>query len=175
MCYAASKAACRFPAWPWVFTNTHCVTLAHDHLCAGCQSLCAQKCDHGCFRPARLACYATLWHAECCTLLAMPVTPPPKHTYTHTPLVLLPFTPPSLVPPLQGAFHGRTIGAMALTSSKVIYKQHFGPFMPGVHIAPYPYCLHCKVQAEKVRITSALLYCSGQHSSSGKGQPWGPA
>jgi 4-aminobutyrate aminotransferase-like enzyme len=40
---------------------------------------------------------------------------------------------------------------MALTTSKVIYKQHFGPFMPGVHIAPYPYCLHCKVQAEKVR------------------------
>jgi hypothetical protein len=39
---------------------------------------------------------------------------------------------------------------MALTTSKVIYKQHFGPFMPGVHIAPYPYCLHCKVQAEKV-------------------------
>jgi 4-aminobutyrate aminotransferase len=51
----------------------------------------------------------------------------------------------------QGGFHGRSIGAMALTTSKVIYKQHFGPFMPGVHIAPYPYCLHCKVQAEKVR------------------------
>lgn len=40
---------------------------------------------------------------------------------------------------------------MALTSSKVIYKQHFGPLVPGVHIAPYPYCLHCKVQQEKVR------------------------
>ncbi|WIA18214.1 hypothetical protein OEZ85_009686 [Tetradesmus obliquus] len=49
----------------------------------------------------------------------------------------------------DGGFHGRSIGAMALTTSKVIYKQHFGPFMPGVHIAPYPYCLHCKVQAEK--------------------------
>jgi Aminotransferase class-III len=52
---------------------------------------------------------------------------------------------------LQGGFHGRTIGAMALTSSKVIYRQHFGPLMPGVHIAPYPYCLHCKVQVEQVR------------------------
>lgn len=55
----------------------------------------------------------------------------------------------------QGGFHGRSIGAMALTTSKVIYKQHFGPFMPGVHIAPYPYCLHCKVQAEKVRRAAA--------------------
>jgi hypothetical protein len=52
---------------------------------------------------------------------------------------------------VQGGFHGRTYAAMALTSSKVIYKQHFGPLVPGVHIAPYPYCLHCKVQQEKVR------------------------
>jgi hypothetical protein len=51
----------------------------------------------------------------------------------------------------QGGFHGRTYAAMALTSSKVIYRQHFGPLMPGVHIAQYPYCLHCKVQQEKVR------------------------
>lgn len=49
----------------------------------------------------------------------------------------------------DGGFHGRTYAAMALTSSKVIYKQHFGPLVPGVHIAPYPYCLHCKVQHEK--------------------------
>ena len=40
---------------------------------------------------------------------------------------------------------------MALTSSKVMYRQHFGPLMPGVHIAPYPYCLHCKWQVEKGR------------------------
>eukprot|EP00882_Tetradesmus_deserticola_P008730 GHRQ01009207.1.p1 GENE.GHRQ01009207.1~~GHRQ01009207.1.p1 ORF type:complete len:109 (+),score=39.78 GHRQ01009207.1:1093-1419(+) len=51
----------------------------------------------------------------------------------------------------DGGFHGRSIGAMALTSSKVIYRQHFGPLMPGVHVAPYPYCLHCKVMGEKVR------------------------
>jgi hypothetical protein len=50
---------------------------------------------------------------------------------------------------------------MALTSSKVIYKQHFGPFMPGVHIAPYPYCLHCKVQAERVRSQSPVFaFCT---------------
>lgn len=49
----------------------------------------------------------------------------------------------------DGGFHGRSIGAMALTSSKVVYRQHFGPLMPGVHIAPYPYCLHCKWQEAK--------------------------
>lgn len=46
----------------------------------------------------------------------------------------------------EGGFHGRTMGAMALTSSKTIYRQNFGPLMPGVCIAPYPYCLHCKVR-----------------------------
>lgn len=50
----------------------------------------------------------------------------------------------------QGGFHGRSIGAMSLTSSKVIYKQHLGPFMPDAYFAPYPYCLHCKVQQERV-------------------------
>lgn len=60
----------------------------------------------------------------------------------------------------DGAFHGRSIGAMALTSSKVIYRQHFGPFMPGVHIAPYPYCLHCKWQEAKGHMGYRLQpYC----------------
>ncbi|GLC39804.1 hypothetical protein PLESTB_001406100 [Pleodorina starrii] len=49
----------------------------------------------------------------------------------------------------EGGFHGRTLGSMALTSSKTIYRQGFGPLMPGVHIAPYPYCLHCKAQAAR--------------------------
>src|SRR6185312_8999492 len=29
----------------------------------------------------------------------------------------------------QGSFHGRTIGAMSLTTSKTIYKTGFGPLM----------------------------------------------
>ncbi|GIL51766.1 hypothetical protein Vafri_7690 [Volvox africanus] len=49
----------------------------------------------------------------------------------------------------EGGFHGRTLGSMALTSSKTIYRQGFGPLMPGVHIAPYPYCLHCKAQVAR--------------------------
>ncbi|DBA97194.1 hypothetical protein WJX77_010196 [Trebouxia sp. C0004] len=46
----------------------------------------------------------------------------------------------------DGAFHGRTMGAMALTSSKTFYKTGFAPLMPGAFIAPFPYCLHCKVR-----------------------------
>lgn len=43
----------------------------------------------------------------------------------------------------EGGFHGRTMGAMALTTSKTIYREGFAPLMPGVITAPYPYCLHC--------------------------------
>lgn len=32
----------------------------------------------------------------------------------------------------QGGFHGRTMGAMALTTSKTIYRQGFAPLMPAV-------------------------------------------
>ena len=37
-----------------------------------------------------------------------------------------------------GAFHGRSLGSLALTASKAIQRRGFGPFMPGVHHAPYP-------------------------------------
>ena len=37
----------------------------------------------------------------------------------------------------QGSFHGRTYGAMSLTSSKVKQHKHFGPFLPEVHHVPY--------------------------------------
>jgi 4-aminobutyrate aminotransferase len=46
----------------------------------------------------------------------------------------------------QGAFHGRTYGAMSLTSSKMKQREHFGPFLPEVHHVPYcnPYrCQWC--------------------------------
>jgi len=39
-----------------------------------------------------------------------------------------------------GAFHGRTIGSLALTASKSIQKEGFFPLMPGVHHVPYPDC-----------------------------------
>jgi 4-aminobutyrate aminotransferase len=42
-----------------------------------------------------------------------------------------------------GAFHGRTMGSLALTASKVVQRRGFGPLMPGVHHAPYPDCYRC--------------------------------
>src|SRR6188768_3074296 len=37
-----------------------------------------------------------------------------------------------------GSFHGRSLGSLALTSSKVVQRRGFGPLMPGVYHAPYP-------------------------------------
>jgi 4-aminobutyrate aminotransferase len=36
-----------------------------------------------------------------------------------------------------GSFHGRTLGSLALTSSKALQRTGFGPMMPGVFHAPY--------------------------------------
>lgn len=47
----------------------------------------------------------------------------------------------------DGAFHGRTFGAMALTTSKASYRQGFAPLMPAAFAAPYPDCLHCTARA----------------------------
>ena len=41
----------------------------------------------------------------------------------------------------RGGFHGRTHGAMALTSSSAKYRAHFEPLMAGVHFVPFPYPL----------------------------------
>ncbi len=44
-----------------------------------------------------------------------------------------------------GAFHGRTMGALSLTASKVVQRDGFFPLIPGVYHVPYnnPYrCLH---------------------------------
>ena len=37
-----------------------------------------------------------------------------------------------------GAFHGRSMGSLALTASKTVHRRGFAPFMPGVYHAPYP-------------------------------------
>ena len=42
-----------------------------------------------------------------------------------------------------GGFHGRTLGALSLTASKAVQRRHFGPLIPGVMHAPYPYCYRC--------------------------------
>jgi 4-aminobutyrate aminotransferase len=42
-----------------------------------------------------------------------------------------------------GSFHGRTMGALSLTSRKAVQRAKFGPLIPGVIHAPYPYCYRC--------------------------------
>jgi 4-aminobutyrate aminotransferase len=37
-----------------------------------------------------------------------------------------------------GAFHGRSLGALALTASKAVQRRGFGPLMPGVYHGLYP-------------------------------------
>jgi 4-aminobutyrate aminotransferase len=42
-----------------------------------------------------------------------------------------------------GGFHGRTMGSLSLTGSKVIQRKGFGPLVPGVNHIPYAYCYRC--------------------------------
>jgi len=46
-----------------------------------------------------------------------------------------------------GSFHGRTLGSLALTSSKFVQRRGFGPMMPGVFHTPYANCYRCPVGA----------------------------
>ena len=43
----------------------------------------------------------------------------------------------------DGAFHGRTLGALSLTASRASHRAHFGPLVPGVHHVPYGFCHRC--------------------------------
>ena len=43
-----------------------------------------------------------------------------------------------------GSFHGRTMGALSLTARKAVQRAGFGPLIPGVVHAPYPYCYRCQ-------------------------------
>ncbi|MCJ1453920.1 hypothetical protein MMC28_004269 [Mycoblastus sanguinarius] len=46
---------------------------------------------------------------------------------------------------MQGSYHGRTFGTMAMTRSKTVYGEKFAPLMPGVFSVPFPYCAQCSV------------------------------
>ncbi len=47
-----------------------------------------------------------------------------------------------------GAFHGRTFGALSITSSKPVQRKWFSPLVPNVIHAPYPYPYRCPFKAE---------------------------
>ncbi len=38
----------------------------------------------------------------------------------------------------SGAFHGRTFGAISVTSSSLNYRSGYDPLLPDVHVAPFP-------------------------------------
>jgi 4-aminobutyrate aminotransferase len=46
-----------------------------------------------------------------------------------------------------GAFHGRTMGSLSATASKLTQRRGFGPFVPGMLHAPYANCYRCPVGA----------------------------
>jgi len=49
----------------------------------------------------------------------------------------------------SGSFHGRTMGTMALTTSKTIYRAGFGPLPAGVFVSPYPYAFRLGLSDEQ--------------------------
>ena len=60
----------------------------------------------------------------------------------------------------SGGFHGRTAGAMALTSSKGKYRGGYAPLPSGVHIAPFAACYGCAVARAGGKDTAALSYAA---------------
>ena len=56
-----------------------------------------------------------------------------------------------------GSFHGRSLGSLALTSSKFVQRRGFGPMMPGVFHAPYANCYRCPVGATPDSCASECL------------------
>ena len=64
-----------------------------------------------------------------------------------------------------GAFHGRTLGALSLTGSKVEQVKGFAPLVPDVTHVPYGYCFRCpyhlrypSCQVECVRVLERELF-----------------
>ncbi|MEP9410950.1 MAG: acetyl ornithine aminotransferase family protein [Candidatus Brocadia sp.] len=49
----------------------------------------------------------------------------------------------SIVIAFYNAFHGRTMGALSLTASKLNQRKHFLPLVPEVIHIPYAYCYRC--------------------------------
>lgn len=48
-----------------------------------------------------------------------------------------------------GGFHGRTYGALSLTSSAARYRNGYHPLLPSVYHSPYPYCYRCPMGQKK--------------------------
>jgi 4-aminobutyrate aminotransferase len=44
------------------------------------------------------------------------------------------------------SFHGRSMGALALTASNTLFRQRLPGLLSGVHHTPYPYCYRCPLK-----------------------------
>ena len=49
-----------------------------------------------------------------------------------------------------------------MTSSKYIYGIGYGPFMPGVHRVPFPYCVRCPSAKGDSNSTNPDFVCCGE-------------
>lgn len=56
-----------------------------------------------------------------------------------------------------GAFHGRTLGAISLTSSNARYRERYHPLLPSVYHTPYPFCFRCQFGCRSVGCSLACL------------------
>ncbi len=45
----------------------------------------------------------------------------------------------------RGSFHGRTLGATALSSSKSLHRKHYDPLLAGINFVDFPNCWQCPV------------------------------
>jgi 4-aminobutyrate aminotransferase len=57
----------------------------------------------------------------------------------------------------QSSFHGRTMGALSLTSSKSIQRRGFGPLVPGVTHIPYPNPYRAVLNAAPETVGEAVI------------------
>ena len=64
----------------------------------------------------------------------------------------------SLVFAFMGGYHGRTLGASAITSS-YRYRRRYGHFSDRAHFVPFPYCFRCPYDKRR---ETCELYCVDQ-------------
>jgi 4-aminobutyrate aminotransferase len=57
-----------------------------------------------------------------------------------------------------GAFHGRTLGAVSVTTSSAKYRKNYHPLLPSVYQVPYPNCFRCAFGCER---ENCSLRCLG--------------
>ena len=78
-----------------------------------------------------------------------------------------------------GAFHGRSMGSLSLTASKLTQRRGFAPFVPGVFHAPYANCTGARsastrtpASAECLRFIEEQLFAHLVHPRMSRRSSW---